>query len=570
MKNRYKYVIEATVKTRAIFVTIVAIVMSFISLSLNTAILSWISKAITNYQDPMKYINLIVAGCIINTIISTIKPLLNNVGSYKAYTYIYDKFASKLVNSDYDMFTKFSPGEITTVSGNLPQCIRVVPVLLNTITYIIQFTVNLIAIGLIAWKVAIPTGILYIIGGILLYLQFKRWGRIDTILTDTKHKRGKELDEVINGFSEIRSFAHARDYHLANIKELNMKTYKLQVKRVKVDGTISFIWDIIDTIVTVAIVSYCILALTHGSLASATAMALVTYSWRLIDPLVGFINKLDEFSEYSACIPRVNNILNYESSVSKGIVDLESFDNEIKLENVSFSYDKSNAILKNINLTIKKGQHIGICGPSGGGKSTLLKLIPKFYETTDGNITIDNIDINDITDKSLMEHIGIVHQDPFIIDGSIMDNIKYAGLSKSANISVSDLEAIEAAKKASIYDFIMSLPEKFDTQVGPRGLKLSGGQKQRIALARLFVANPDIILLDEATSALDNDTEKFVQDSLNAFKDKTMIVVAHRLSTIKDSDMIVVINNHTIAESGTHEELLHNPNSIYRSMYLGK
>ena len=310
----------------------------------------------------------------------------------------------------------------------------------------------------------------------------------------------------------------------------------------------------------VTVVSLLILMKTQ-TLSPSVMVSLVMYVWRLSDPIEFLMQIGSDMSEQFAPLPRFMRFMNYKNTVSAGSIHLDSFDSGITFDDVRFGYEESSYVLEDFNLVINKGDHIGICGPSGGGKSTLLKLIPKFYDVSSGVIRIDGIDIRELTHDSLREHIGIIHQETYVFNGSIYENVAYA----KSGCKVTREEVIEACKKAAIYDFIMSLPDRFDTQVGPRGLKLSGGQKQRIGLARLFLSNPDIVILDEATSALDNETEKFIQDSLDAFRDKTMIVVAHRLSTIKNSDKIVVINDHKIAEQGTHEELMA-LNGLYRKM----
>ena len=227
---------------------------------------------------------------------------------------------------------------------------------------------------------------------------------------------------------------------------------------------------------------------------------------------------------------------------------------------MSFAYEKSDMVLNKINLTIHKGESIGVCGESGGGKSTLLKLLEKFYAPIAGTITVDGIDIQELTSASLRDKMGVVSQDTYIFDTTIYENIRHG------SPNATEYEVIDACKKASLYDFILSLPDGFQTQVGPKGLKLSGGQRQRISLARIFLRNPEIILLDEATSALDNESEKIVQQSLRAFSGKTIITIAHRLTTIENCDKIVVIDNHRIAESGTHSELLEQ-GGVYARLY---
>ena len=219
-------------------------------------------------------------------------------------------------------------------------------------------------------------------------------------------------------------------------------------------------------------------------------------------------------------------------------------------------------VLKDINFKVKKGETIALVGPSGGGKTTICHLLPRFYEIESGEITIKGIDISKITRKSLRNNIGIVQQDVFLFSGSFYENILYG------NLNATKSQVIAAAKKANIYDYIMSLPDGFDTQIGERGVRLSGGQKQRLSIARVFLKNPDILILDEATSALDNTTEALIQESLNSLKKgRTTIVVAHRLSTIKNANNILVISKGKIIEEGNHNKLIKKRNGLYKKLY---
>ena len=261
---------------------------------------------------------------------------------------------------------------------------------------------------------------------------------------------------------------------------------------------------------------------------------------------------------------RVSEILEQVPAIvnKKDCIKFENFARDITFENVDFKYkDSTEKILKNINLDVKKGETIAFVGNSGGGKSTLVNLIPRFFDVSGGSLKIDGIDIRDYEIKSLRKAIGIVPQETFLFSGTILSNIKYSRQNATFE------EIVEAAKQANAHEFIENLSEGYNTEIGERGVKLSGGQKQRIAIARAILENPQILILDEATSALDNESEKLVQDALEKLMDgKTTFVIAHRLTTIENSNKIVVIQKGEIKEVGNHNELL-NKNGIYKALY---
>ena len=243
-------------------------------------------------------------------------------------------------------------------------------------------------------------------------------------------------------------------------------------------------------------------------------------------------------------------------------VDLANVKGHVCYEDVSFHYsDDETAVLSHVSIDIPAGRSVALVGPSGGGKTTICSLLPRFYDVTDGRITIDGHDVRTLTLKSLRSRIGVVQQDVYLFSGSIHDNIAYG------KPDASEDEIIAAAKRANIHDFIMELPDQYDTFVGERGARLSGGQKQRISIARVFLKNPPILILDEATSALDNESERWIQHSLEELsRNRTTITIAHRLSTIKNADEIIVLTENGIAERGTHETLL-DKNGIYAAYY---
>ena len=280
-----------------------------------------------------------------------------------------------------------------------------------------------------------------------------------------------------------------------------------------------------------------------------------------VDMLIDFTELLQKgytgFVRFKEVVDIVPDIQDAEDAVA-----IDSTDGEIVFDNVSFNYDDdTEKVLKNVSFRIESGKTIALVGPSGGGKTTICSLIPRFYDVTEGSITLDGRNIKDITQKSLRQNIGIVQQDVYMFYGTIRENIAYG------KAGATEEEIIEAAKKANIHDFIVSLPDGYDTFVGERGTRLSGGQKQRISIARVFLKNPPVLILDEATSALDNESERYIQKSLEQLSEgRTTLVIAHRLSTIRNADKIYVIEEGRIKEEGSHTELLET-NGLYAKYY---
>lgn len=321
----------------------------------------------------------------------------------------------------------------------------------------------------------------------------------------------------------------------------------------------SFITDVFNVLILIAGGIF----IKYFNLLPGDYTAFIVSISLFISPVQTLIAFVEQLQDGTTGFKRFMEIMEEDEEYEKpGAFDLEVTKGIIEFKNVNFSYDTSKEVLKDINLKVEAGQKLALVGPSGGGKTTICHLIPNFYKITDGEIFIDGQNINDCTLDSLRKNIGIVQQDVFLFNGSIYDNIVYGKLDATME------EVIAAARKANIHEYIETLPNGYETEVGERGVKLSGGQKQRLSIARVFLKNPAILILDEATSALDNTTEILIQAALDELcKGRTTLVVAHRLSTIKNADEIVVISNGRILEKGTHEQLTENPEGIYSRLY---
>ena len=372
-----------------------------------------------------------------------------------------------------------------------------------------------------------------------------------------------QLENSISGVRVAKSFTN-EEYEIQKFddgndqfKQARKYSYKAMAEFVAGMGLITNILNLI----VISIGGYFVYLdfITLGDL-----LAYTLYVNFFMQPIRRLADFMQQYQDGMTGFERFMEIMNMEPDITdrEDAVELTEVKGDIQFNGVSFSYTNGeDRVLSNLNLNIEAGKTVAIVGPSGAGKTTLCHLIPRFYDINEGEILIDGKDIRDITLKSLRKNIGLVQQDVFLFTGTIMDNISYGDPTKPEE------DIIEAAKKARIHDFIMTLPNGYNTYIGEKGVKLSGGQKQRISIARLFLKDPPILILDEATSALDNETEILIQKSLEDLaKGRTTLIIAHRLSTIKNADEILVLTNEGIEERGSHEELLE-VDAIYANLY---
>lgn len=383
-------------------------------------------------------------------------------------------------------------------------------------------------------------------------------------------KQRKELGELnaavedsLLGVRVVRSFAN-ENIEEEKFCEGNGRFLNIKAKNYKYMGGFQASTRFFEGFMYIVVVVAGALFMLHGTISAPDFVAYLLYVTTLFATIRKIVEFAEQFQRGMTGIERFFEIMDTEPEIkdAQDAKPLENIKGEIEFKDVTFSYSEDNEdVLQNVSFRIKAGENVALVGPSGGGKTTICSLIPRFYEADAGEILIDGNDIRKTTLKSLRSSVGVVQQDVYLFSGSVYDNIEYGcpGATKE--------QIIEAAKLSGAHDFITQLPEGYDTYVGERGVKLSGGQKQRISIARVFLKNPPILLLDEATSALDNESEYLVQKSLQKLSlGRTTITVAHRLTTIKNADRIFVITKEGIAEEGTHEELLRK-SGIYSALY---
>lgn len=372
-----------------------------------------------------------------------------------------------------------------------------------------------------------------------------------------------QIEDNLSGIRVVKSFAN-EEIEMDKFKVGNNNFLESKKENYKYMGLYHSGLTAFTTLITVIVIASGAIFITKNLISITDLITFLLYINNFTEPIKKLINFTEQFQNGVSGYTRFLEML----SINPDIVDkpdakeLINAKGDILFKEVSFHYeDHTEMVLSNLNLHVKPGEYVALVGTSGVGKSTLCSLIPRFYEVSDGQILIDGTDVRDFTLKSLRSNIGIVQQDVYLFTGSVMDNIRYG------RPDATEAEIVAAAQNANAHDFIMSLPDGYDTYIGQRGIKLSGGQKQRLSIARVFLKNPPILIFDEATSALDNESEKVVQESLEKLaRNRTTFVIAHRLSTIRNAEKILVLTEEGIAESGSHEQLLAKK-GIYADLY---
>ena len=399
---------------------------------------------------------------------------------------------------------------------------------------------NLVLLIIVIMEI-IPIGIVILVGKRKSKLLTKERKKIDI--------KTYSIIERLYGYIVVKSFSKEK-YECGQFNDVCNEYRDVSIRKRYLNNKVETISRFVSFLMNITWIVYGVYSYKNGTFNIPEIMLFSKLTGNLINPFYSANGIFNEINELNTHMELANEILN-ASEEYNGTLTLENFESSIEFRDVCFKYESSNEVLKNVSFKVPKGSKVGVYGESGAGKSSLVNLMMRFYQCESGNIYIDGIDINEFTNNSLRKHIGIINQEIFLFTNmNIRDNIRYG------NENCSDADIIEAAKKANCHDFIMKLPNGYDSFIGNNGVKLSGGERQRIAIARLFLLNPDILIMDEATSKLDNVSEAYVQDAIKKLsKDKTVISIAHRLSTIKDSDILIGIKDHTIYEIGSKEEI---------------
>ncbi|MEI2991048.1 MAG: ABC transporter ATP-binding protein [Blautia faecicola] len=372
-----------------------------------------------------------------------------------------------------------------------------------------------------------------------------------------------QIEDSLSGIRVVKSFSN-EETEMDKFEEGNSRFVDSKKKSYRYMGTYNSGMGVFSTLITVGSLLMGAWLMMKGELSAADLVTFLLYINNFTEPVKKLVNFTEQFQNGYSGYERFVEIMNIAPDI-KDKEDAKSLDRvqgEIQFEDVSFHYSENKEnVLSHVNLDVKPGEYVALVGSSGAGKTTLCSLIPRFYDVTGGAVRLDGIDIRDVKLKDLRRQIGIVQQDVYLFAGTILENIRYG------KPEATDEEVVNAAMAANAHEFIMSLPEGYNTDIGQRGVKLSGGQKQRLSIARVFLKNPPVLIFDEATSALDNESEKIVQHSLELLaKDRTTFVIAHRLSTIRNAERILVLTEDGIAEEGTHESLLAQ-GGIYAGLY---